>query len=369
MCWQVATTHAATTAFVNINVVPMTSETVLRSQTVIVTDGRVTAIGAVDTSEVPEGATIVDGTDRYLMPGLAEMHGHVPGVNSANLSRVLSLYVANGITTVRGMLGQPSHLALRRDIEAGTTLGPRLITSGPSLNGNSVASPAAGREMVRRQHAEGYDFLKIHPGLTRDEFDAIAETANELGMPFAGHVPADVGLDHALQAGIATIDHLDGYMEALMPPNDDPSGGVGGFFGVFIAGQANRSRIGELAAATRDAGTWNVPTQSLFEHATSPDFDSGRLADRTEMQYMAAASVAQWRSSRDSILADGNYDPEVARRAVSIRHDLIKALHDSWRRLVARFRRAADFQCAGLRCSSRACSFWSMPGCRHTRRW
>ena len=223
---------AETTAFVNVNVIPMTSESTVPGQTVIVTDGVIARIGDVEETAVPDEATIVDGTDRYLLPGLAEMHGHVPGGNSANLERVLSLYVANGVTTVRGMLGQPSHLELREEIDAGTVLGPRLITSGPSLNGNSVTSPDAGRRMVREQHAAGYDFLKIHPGLTLDEFDAIAETANELGIAFAGHVPEDVGVERALAAGIATIDHLDGYMVTLLRPNEDPSGGLGGFFGV-----------------------------------------------------------------------------------------------------------------------------------------
>jgi len=194
----------ASTAFVNVNVIPMTSETVMYARTVIVTDGRITTIGNVDSTSLPADAVVVDGTDRYLLPGLAEMHGHVPGGSAQSLSRVLSLYVANGVTTVRGMLGQPSHLELRKRIATGKMLGPRLITSGPSLNGRSVSSPEAAIAMVEAQHAAGYDFLKIHPGLTWPEFEAIAATARRLGMPFAGHVPEDVGIRRALDAGIAT---------------------------------------------------------------------------------------------------------------------------------------------------------------------
>ncbi len=254
-----ATASASTTAFVNVNIVPMTSETVIETQTVIVTDGVITSISNFGSTAVPDEAEIVDGTDRYLMPGLVEMHGHVPGGDSSSLERILGLYVANGITTVRGMLGQPSHIDLRTRIANGETLGPRLITSGPSFNGRSVDSPEAGRDMVRAQHAAGYDFLKIHPGLTREEFDAIAETANDIGIPFAGHVPEDVGVERALAAGIATIDHLDGYMQTLLPPNDDPSGGLSGFFGVFIADQADEEKIADIARATAAAGVWNVP--------------------------------------------------------------------------------------------------------------
>jgi hypothetical protein len=245
-----ATANGESTAFVNVNVIPMTSETVIESSTVVVTDGIITSIGGVSDTAVPDDATIVDGTDRYLMPGLAEMHGHVPGRTSGNLDRVLGLYVTNGITTVRGMLGQPSHLLMRREIREKKLLGPRLITSGPSFNDRSVSSPEQGAQMVRDQHEAGYDFLKIHPGLSRDEFDAIALTANQLEIRFAGHVPEDVGVNRALAAGIATIDHLDGYMETLLPVNDDPSGGLAGFFGVFIADQADLSGIEGIAVRT-----------------------------------------------------------------------------------------------------------------------
>ena len=133
------TALADTTAFVNVNVLPMSTDDIVPAQTVIVEDRTIITVGDVAVTPVPDEATIVDGTDRYLMPGLAEMHGHVPGGNSANLERVLTLYVANGVTTVRGMLGQPSHLELRRQIEAGEVLGPRLITSGPSFNGRSCS--------------------------------------------------------------------------------------------------------------------------------------------------------------------------------------------------------------------------------------
>ena len=225
---------ADTTAIVNVNVITMTSDTVLAGQTVVIEDGIITAIGDVDAVAVSEGATLVDGTDRYLMPGLTEMHAHVTSTADAQIRRLSSLFLANGVTTVRGMLGQPSHLKLREDIAAGRIFGPRLITSGPSFNGNSVNGADHAASMVREQQAAGYDFLKIHPGLSREEFDAIADTANELGIPFAGHVPVAVGIAGALNKGMATIDHLDGYMASLLPSNTDTSGGYGGFFGVML---------------------------------------------------------------------------------------------------------------------------------------
>ena len=325
---QIAPAVAGSVAFVNVNVLPMTAETVLPGRTVIVVDGRIASIGDVESTVLPEDMVAIDGTDRFLMPGLAEMHGHVTGTSAEELDSLMTLYAANGVTTVRGMLGRPSHLVVRERLLAGELLGPRLISSGPSFNGSSVSSPEQARSMVRQQHAAGYDFLKIHPGLSRAEFDAIAETANELGIAFAGHVPEDVGVARALQAGIASIDHLDGYMAALMPPNFDRSGGVGGFFGVFIAGQADAGGIGEMAVRTAQSGVWNVPTESLFEHVTSAE-SPDVMVNWPEMKYMPAATVNRWREYKSNLFDDPQYDAATAARAIALRRQLILALHDA----------------------------------------
>jgi hypothetical protein len=319
--------QAETIAFVNVNVIPMTSETVQTQKTVMVTDGVITMIADVDTTPIPKDILVIDGTDRYLMPGLSEMHAHLPGVSSESLGRFLHLYVANGITLIRGMLGQPSHLRLRQEILDGDVLGPRLITSGPSFNGRSVQSPQQARQMVTMQFDAGYDFLKIHPGLTREEFDAVADTAHSLGIPFAGHVPADVGVERALQSGIATIDHLDGYMQALLPAHDDPSGGFEGFFGLLLANQADETKIAALVEATYSANVWNVPTQSLFVHVVSED-SANDMSARPEMRYMPVATVKQWAGSKTRVVMDDEYSVEMASRAIEIRQKIIVALNN-----------------------------------------
>lgn len=203
-----APSFAETAVFVNVNVVPMTDEFVIGDQTVVVTNGKIVAIGGVDTVPVPEGAVVIDGTDRFLMPGLAEMHAHV--TSDDGFDRLATLFVANGVTTIRGMLGRASHLELRDQLAAGKRFGPRLVTSGPSLNGRSVSGAREAARMVREQHAAGYDFIKVHPGLDSAEFEALAAAANELGMPYAGHVPVAAGVRRTLALGMATIDHLDG---------------------------------------------------------------------------------------------------------------------------------------------------------------
>lgn len=324
----VSPAFAEMTAFINVNVISMTDDQVDAGQTVLIDQGRISAIGPVDTTALPKDIRIVDGTDRYLMPGLAEMHAHVPDAASSELDRVMSLFAANGVTTIRGMLGRSSHLRLREALLRNEVFGPRLITSGPSLNGNSVNGANHGSRQVREQFAAGYDFIKIHPGLDAKEFAAIAETAHELGMPFAGHVPVAVGVRNALAAGIATIDHLDGYLAALMPADSDASGGYGGFFDVLLADQLAEDRISELATQTAAAGSWNVPTESLFEHRVSA-VSVAELSNRPEMRYMPEATVQQWVRAKQRLEEERGFDPEVARQAIEIRRMLIKALHDA----------------------------------------
>ena len=319
---------AQSMAIVNVNVIPMTADTVVAAQTVVVEDGVITTIGAVTDVAVPENAQLIDGTDRFLMPGLTEMHGHVTGTDDEQVRHLFNLYLANGVTTVRGMLGRPSHLDLRAAIESGDVFGPRFITSGPSFNGNSVSSAEQAARMVREQHAAGYDFLKIHPGLSKNEFNALADTANEVGIPFAGHVPASVGLAGALDKGMATIDHLDGYMAALLPANTDTSGGYGGFFGVNLAGQAEVDRVGELVMATKAAGVANVPTQVLFEqwvNRVPPE----ELASRSDMRFVGRNTVDQWQRSKRATITERGFDQDVADRAIEIRRRIIRELHEA----------------------------------------
>jgi imidazolonepropionase-like amidohydrolase len=315
-------------AFFNVNVIPMSDERVIEQQTVIVRDGIIGNMGHVDEVPVPEGARVIDGTDRFLMPGLAEMHAHVPPAASGDLERDFALFVVNGVTTVRGMLGHASHLALRTALLEGKAFGPRLITSGPSLNGRSVSGAADGARQVREQHAAGYDFIKIHPGLDDEEFAAIAAAANELGMPFAGHVPVAVGLENALASGMASIEHLDGYMAALMPPRKDASGGYGGFFDILLAGDVEEERIPDLAAATAAAGTWTVPTETLVEQLMN-ETPASELRNRVEMRYMPVATIDRWASAKEQQRQERGFSDEIAAKAIGIRRALIRELHDA----------------------------------------
>jgi len=315
-------------AFIGVNVVPMDSERILVDQTVLVDNGRIVTIGPQESAKIPTAALKIDGAGCYLLPGLTEMHAHIPSLGRGRdwVDDVLFLFVANGVTTARGMLGEPFHLELREQTASGQTLGPRIYTSGPSLNGRSVNGPGAARQMVEQQAEAGYDFLKLHPGLGLEEFDAIAEAANRRGIPFAGHVSEDVGLARALEAGQATVDHLDGYMQALLAPGSDQSVSAG-FFGAALIDKVDTSRIPALARATREAHVSSVPTQTLMDNLVFPD-DPGEMAKRTEMNYVPRDMLESWIRAKQSAIGDPGYDPADGKRFIEIRRAIIKSLSD-----------------------------------------
>jgi imidazolonepropionase-like amidohydrolase len=137
---------------------------------VIVSGGRITAIAPVPRAAIPAGARRVDGRGKFLMPGLVDMHAHlVPGGEALSdaAGRQLALYVATGFTTVRGLGGPPSALALRDRVARGEVLGPTLYVAAPSLNGQTVSSAADGVAKVLAAKQAGYDLLKLHGGFDR----------------------------------------------------------------------------------------------------------------------------------------------------------------------------------------------------------
>lgn len=316
-------------AITDVTVIPMDSDRVLPAQTVIVRAGRIESIGPARSATIPRDAITIDGRGRYLMPGLAEMHAHVPPQPDAGqwARDVLFLYAANGITFARGMLGAPHHLELRTLAARGEIVSPRIYTSGPSLNGQSVRTPEAGREMVAAQADAGYDFLKIHPGLDRARYDAIVAAAEARGIPFAGHVPAAVGLARALDAGQATVDHFDGFMAPLLRDGSPLANAPANFFGWNLAGQVDPEKMPALARAVRDAGVWVVPTESLIQHVLLPEPGADALAARPEMRYVPRAMVVQWAQAKENMLANPVYDAALAQRFVEVRAGLMRALH------------------------------------------
>lgn len=338
-------------AFIDVAVVPLDRPGVLSGQTVVVRDGRITHLGPAARVSVPQDAVRIEGRGKYLMPGLAEMHGHIPAPDRegslAWAEEVLFLYLAGGVTTVRGMLGHPAHVDLRRRTEAGEVLGPRIWTSGPSINDRTVPTVAAAESTVVAQKAAGYDFMKIHPGPSLEVFDALDRVADSVGMRYAGHVPTAVGIERALEAGYWSIDHLDGYMPALVADGARPQAVQAPLaqFGPHLAPHVDERKIREFARHTREAGVWNVPTETLMQ-TYLPDVTLDHFTRRPELRYMPRDWIANWTRTQEAILAAG-IPAATKRRFIEVRRALIRALHEEG---------------AGLLLGSDAPQIWNVPG-------
>ncbi|MEE2002326.1 amidohydrolase family protein [Alkalimonas sp. MEB108] len=309
--------EASVTVFDQVQVLPMDSDQVLSNQRVLVKGDRIVAVAAAAELEIPQGATVIDGQGRYLLPGLAEMHGHVPptvdfsGMPARYLDDVLLLYVAGGVTTVRGMLGHDHQLRLKDDIATGKRLGPTLYLAGPSFNQHTVTSPEQARERVRQHKSEGWDLLKIHPGLSLEQYQAIADEAKQQGIDFAGHVPEAVGVEQAIQLGSRTIDHLDGYMAAL-----------GGFDTPLT-----EQDMAELVALTKTYQVAVVPTQALWETIIGAA-DRELLESFDELKYMPSRVINGWRRYLDAA-SGAYYTGETAAIHAENRQRLLSALYQA----------------------------------------
>lgn len=307
------------TAFVGVRVTPMDSEQVLENQTVLVSGDRIVAVGPSDETDVPDGAATIEGEGRYLMPGLAEMHGHVPAPDQPRqlTEDVLFLFVANGVTTVRGMQGADGQLDLRDEVNGGGIVGPNLYLAGPGFSGNSVGSPEEAAERVRDQATDGWHLLKVQGGLDVETYDAMAETAGQEGIRFGGHVPAEVGLAHAIAAGQETFEHLDGYA-------------------AYVAGDEgilDEARLEDIVGQTLDAGAWAVPTMALWE-VLRGTLELEIVQGYAEARYMPPAMVEQWTGRVESARSAPNFDAAAADRLIANRMRILEALHAGGARIL-----------------------------------
>jgi imidazolonepropionase-like amidohydrolase len=190
-------------AFKNVSVIPMDSERVLEGQTVVVKDHRIADIGAGGDIDIPAGAHVVDGTGRFLMPGLSDMHVHVFGAEND-----LLVYLANGVTTIRTMGGDPPAILEWRDqIKAGTRVGPSIWAWNPMFENQDedwewgteratrggktfVHTPEEAEQLVTEMAALGVDGIKSHYVLSQEIFQAFVDSADQYGLPFDGHAPS-----------------------------------------------------------------------------------------------------------------------------------------------------------------------------------
>jgi len=264
----------STVAFTHVSVIDGMDSLPRRDRTVIVRGNRIVSVGPDRSARVPPGARVVDGRGKYLVPGFWDMHVHTAITGGRDL---LALYIANGVTGVRDMAGDWATLtSWRREIAAGTLVGPRLVASGPYLEGGDVPIPhlltrnaAEARAGVDSLIALGVDFIKVHSQLNAETYFAIARRARERGIPFAGHVPRAVGSASASDSGQRSIEHL-----LAIPAECTPADSIAlapRFTVQGALGRCSSEDLGPLYAKFVRNGTWVTPTfTAQYEVAVWP---------------------------------------------------------------------------------------------------
>lgn len=262
----------------DVTVLPMEADRRLPGRTVVIRNGIIDAVAETPPPDPP--GIVIDGKGLHLLPGLCDMHVH------NWYEEEHTLFLANGVTTVRNLWGTPQHLRWRREIEAGERWGPRLFTSGPILDGAKpiwegsvpVPTPEEARRIVREQAAAGYDAIKVYNRLRAEVHAALVAEARRCGLRVEGHVPNEVGIERVLRARQDSIEHLEGY-NAWEGYFDEP-------------------RVRDWAERTAGAGTWNCPTLVVYRKFVPPD-EARVLLAAPEMRFVPPRLRATWEPGRD----------------------------------------------------------------------
>lgn len=269
----------------DVNAIPMTGETVVPGQTIVIRDGRIAAIGPAAEIDAPRGAHVIDGSGKFAIPGLCDLHVHFFGGREANPG-LLKLYVATGVTTVLNMRGNRGILEMRDQINAGELLGPTLYTTSPIL-GNVSPTPATrekGIERVERFYEDGYDFIKVYNFIPKEGYEGIIEAAHRLHMPVVGHAVRSVGLEGAMKSG----QHI-AHMEEII-------------YGYFADG-LDESKIPDLAQRMKRAGISVVSSLVTYHNIIRQVEDIDAMLASPGMEYLHPRVTASWQPERNEYLA------------------------------------------------------------------
>jgi imidazolonepropionase-like amidohydrolase len=216
-------------ALTHVNLITMENDKVLENRTVIIENGTITRITSSANHELPDDVLVINCNNKYLLPGLVDMHAHFWDVNE------LTLFIVNGITSVRGMgefpdpARQPesylndfsltSTIELRKMIERNELIGPTLYLAGHFLDGDPPENSKLGTRIsnvdevegiIQADYEAGYDYIKVYSNLPEDIFDKIVEEAGKRSMKVVGHVPRSIAFEKGLET-MRTVEHLMGF--------------------------------------------------------------------------------------------------------------------------------------------------------------
>lgn len=328
----------------NVHVIPMNREIVLTNQTVLIDNGLISHIGPAGGRRIGRGYVSVDGKDKFLMPGLMDMHVHFfqeQGEFRNTCREELKVMLANGLTTVRIMAGHPSYLAARDSVRRSRWTGPDLYVASPQLVGRwawatqfknyeITDTPEKAVSAVRQFREQGYDAIKLTFMLRRDMYDAIVRTAREENMPVVGHVGPDVKLPRALESG-EQIEHMDEFIDMLLPDTSYNHGMSVSDMNIWrpeawaTVPFLDENRIPELARRVKQSGIYVSPTNFFFIACFGETLTPEQIKKRPDYGFIPSyIQAGRWTIRRryEAMLPS----EEKRRRYVDLRKKMVQAL-------------------------------------------
>jgi hypothetical protein len=211
----------------HINIVDVETGQITKDQNVFIIGNKIGPITPLRAADAQ--ARIYDCTGKYLIPGLWDMHIHDGGDDSSNRNEYVPLFLANGVTGIRDMWGEPEMLQLKREIDAGHFVGPRMVIGSPIVEGDKpfwrgslkATTENRGRQLVDSLQQIGYDFIKIYSLIRDSVYFAIADECKKKNIPLEGHLPIEVRLEQAIDAGQRSFEHNFGINIYLTGKEDE----------------------------------------------------------------------------------------------------------------------------------------------------
>jgi len=298
-----------------INVVDVAESEVIPHQTIAIVNNKI--IGITPFSEKTEihGNIVINGKGKYVIPGLWDMHTHALWENASLFNKLM---VANGVTGFRDMWGSDSVATnFKRGVNNGTFLPQRFIYANHMIDGVppiwegtiSVADKTEAKNVVDSLAGTDTDFIKVYSNLSRDSFLAIAERSNEIGMDVVGHIPVSVPAEEAIKAGLKSVEHLYGIIEAHSPLRDSllASGPIGMREQILMLMNSSEAYEDSLNQLMVEENVWLVPTFAYWYGYTKIATPFETEPD-SRVKYLPTDITENWTADKNQFISRMNED-------------------------------------------------------------
>lgn len=308
--------HASVTAFENVNILPMTSDTILKDRRVVIENGNIISIESMAADSSVQPAEVVDLDGRYMLPGFCDTHYHQTTFNYSNKYDQVNfnLLIANGVTSVRSM-GELNHtpqalqegwgqdvITIRNYTQEKGILAPFYVTTGPHIEGGDIKSSSDAIKVVQNHKKRGYDFIKIHGDLDKEGFLTLLREAEKEGIPVVGHAQRNMPLEYSLrQYGLAHLEEI-----VMVLSNNDPMNIV----------EIDSHKASQVAKRVKNSGIYISPTLGIIKIIEKFIYDDSyeQLKRRDINKYVPLAE-------RQEYMTDGKlYRREIFRSDVGKRY-------------------------------------------------